>query len=107
MHFEQLYTVKEITLSQKFHEKKVLKNVFSCKSDEVCQASSLDASRTPPCEVFRAHPTGRRPLGRPRTCWRDYVSRLAWERLGISREELDEVAEESKVWLPLLRLLPP
>ncbi|KAK0148964.1 Craniofacial development protein 2 [Merluccius polli] len=29
-----------------------------------------------PGEVFRARPTGRRPRGRPRTRWRDYVSRL-------------------------------
>ena len=35
-----------------------------------------------PGEVFRARPTGRRPRGRPRTRWRDYVSWLAWERLG-------------------------
>ncbi|KAI3375406.1 hypothetical protein L3Q82_021889 [Scortum barcoo] len=26
--------------------------------------------------------------GRPRTRWRDYVSRLAWERLGVPPEEL-------------------
>ena len=67
--------------------------------------------RTPPgClpgEVFRVRPTGRRPRGRPRTRWRDYVSRLAWERLGIPREELDEVAGEREVWASLLRLLPP
>ncbi|TWW54862.1 hypothetical protein D4764_0100880 [Takifugu flavidus] len=30
-----------------------------------------------PGEVFRACPSGRRPPGRPRTRWRDYVSRLA------------------------------
>ncbi|KAI3357062.1 hypothetical protein L3Q82_015445 [Scortum barcoo] len=30
--------------------------------------------------------------GRPRTRWRDYVSRLAWERLGIPPEELEEVS---------------
>ncbi len=28
-------------------------------------------------------PTGRRPWGRPRTCWRDYISHLVWECLGI------------------------
>ncbi|KAI3359235.1 hypothetical protein L3Q82_002753 [Scortum barcoo] len=39
-----------------------------------------------PREVFQACPTGRRPRGRPRTRWRDYVSRLAWERLGIPRK---------------------
>ncbi|KAK3562878.1 hypothetical protein QTP86_011111 [Hemibagrus guttatus] len=47
-----------------------------------------------PGEVFRACPTGKRPRGRPRTCWRDYVSRLAWERLGVPPEELEEVSGE-------------
>ncbi|GAA6082711.1 uncharacterized protein LOC111191400, partial [Tachysurus ichikawai] len=60
-----------------------------------------------PGEVFRACPTGRRPRGRPRTRWRDYVSRLAWERLGIPPEELEEVSGEREVWASLLRLLPP
>ncbi|KAK3508205.1 hypothetical protein QTP70_017467 [Hemibagrus guttatus] len=44
-----------------------------------------------PGEVFRACPTGKRPRGRPRTRWRDYVCRLAWERLGVPSEELEEV----------------
>ena len=60
-----------------------------------------------PGEVFRACPTGRRPRGRPRTRWRDYVSQLAWERLGIPRDELDEVAGEREVWASLLKMLPP
>ncbi|KAK3573041.1 hypothetical protein QTP86_012223 [Hemibagrus guttatus] len=47
-----------------------------------------------PGEVFRACPTGKRPRGRPRTRWRDYVSRLAWERLGVPPEELEEVSGE-------------
>uniref|UniRef100_A0A669BJZ3 Reverse transcriptase domain-containing protein n=1 Tax=Oreochromis niloticus TaxID=8128 RepID=A0A669BJZ3_ORENI len=77
-------------------------------------------------EVFRACPTGRRPRGRPRTRWRDYISRLAWERLGVPRtrwrdyisrlawerlgvppDKLEEVAGEREVWASLLRLLPP
>ncbi|TWW53877.1 R2DM Retrovirus-related Pol polyprotein from type II retrotransposable element [Takifugu flavidus] len=60
-----------------------------------------------PGEVFRACPSGRRPPGRPRTRWRDYVSRLVWERLGIPPDELEEVAGEREVWASLLRLLPP
>ncbi|KAK3560563.1 hypothetical protein QTP86_010899 [Hemibagrus guttatus] len=60
-----------------------------------------------PGEVFRACPTGKRPRGRPRTRWRDYVSRLAWERLGVPPEELEEVSGEREVWASLLRLLPP
>ncbi|XP_016305013.1 uncharacterized protein LOC107660256 [Sinocyclocheilus anshuiensis] len=70
-----------------------------------------DAFRMPPGrlpgEVFRACPTGRRPRGRPRTRWRDYVSQLAWERLGVAPEELDEVCGEREVWGNLLRQLPP
>ncbi|KAK3531414.1 hypothetical protein QTP70_019258 [Hemibagrus guttatus] len=50
-----------------------------------------------PGEVFRACPTGKRPRGRPRTCWRDYVSRLTWERLGIPPEELEEVSREREL----------
>ncbi|KAI3366014.1 hypothetical protein L3Q82_009842 [Scortum barcoo] len=59
-----------------------------------------------PREVFQACPTGRRPRGRPRTRWRDYVSRLAWERLGVPPEELEEVSgftvEVGMFWLPAL-----
>ncbi len=58
-------------------------------------------------KVFRACPTGRRRRGKPRTRWRDYVARLAWERLGIPPEELEEVSGEREVWASLLRLLPP
>ncbi|KAI3370637.1 hypothetical protein L3Q82_007205 [Scortum barcoo] len=36
-----------------------------------------------PREVFQACPTGRRPRGRPRTRWRDYVSRTG---LGTPRD---------------------
>ncbi|TWW69272.1 hypothetical protein D4764_18G0000780 [Takifugu flavidus] len=60
-----------------------------------------------PLEVFRTCPTGRRPHGRPRTRWRDYISRLAWERLGVPPEELMEVAGERAAWASLLKLLPP
>ena len=60
-----------------------------------------------PGEVFRACPTGRRPRGRPRTRWRDYISQLAWERLGVLPEELVEAAEGREVWASLLKLLPP
>ncbi|TWW78260.1 Protein bicaudal C -like protein 1-B [Takifugu flavidus] len=49
-----------------------------------------------PGEVFRACPSGRRPPGRPRTRWRDYVSRLVWERLGIPPDELEEIMDETQ-----------
>ena len=58
-----------------------------------------------PGEVFRAHPSGRRPPGRPRTHWKDYVSELAWVHFGIRPEELDKVAGEREVWASLITLL--
>uniref|UniRef100_A0A3B5KJ05 Transposase Tc1-like domain-containing protein n=1 Tax=Xiphophorus couchianus TaxID=32473 RepID=A0A3B5KJ05_9TELE len=36
-----------------------------------------------PGEVFQARPTGRRPRGRPKTRWRDYVSRI---RLAVRQD---------------------
>ncbi|TWW71634.1 EARP-interacting protein [Takifugu flavidus] len=54
-----------------------------------------------------ACPSSRRPPGKPRTRWRYYVSRLAWECLGIPPDELQEVAGEREVWASFLRLLPP
>ncbi|KAK3511173.1 hypothetical protein QTP70_032217, partial [Hemibagrus guttatus] len=47
-----------------------------------------------PGEVFRACTTGKRRRGRPRTRWRDYVFRLAWEHLGVPPEKLEEVSGE-------------
>ncbi|KAK3518448.1 hypothetical protein QTP70_000651 [Hemibagrus guttatus] len=60
-----------------------------------------------PGEVFGACPMGKRPRGRPRTRWRDYVSQLTWERLRIPPEGREEVSVEREVWASLLRLLPP
>ena len=60
-----------------------------------------------PWKVLAARPTGRRPRGRPRTRWGDYISSLAWERLGIPQEEVANVALEREVWGSLLELLPP
>lgn len=58
---------------------------------EVAQSSGQDASG-----VFRHVQPG--DPNRPRTRWRDYISRLAWECLGILPEELVEVAGERVVW---------
>ena len=74
---------------------------------EVARASVPDAPWTPSREMFLPCPAKRRPWGRPRTRWSDYVARLAWERLGILLEELEEVSREREVWVSLLRQLPP
>lgn len=52
--------------------------------NEVGRASDQDASGT---QVFWTRPSGRRPRGRPRTDWRDYLSRLAREGPGLPQQE--------------------
>ena len=51
-------------------------------------------------------PIGRRPRGRPRTRWRDYIKDLSWSRLGILAEHLSFVAEDRDAWRLQLELLP-
>lgn len=38
--------------------------------------------------------------------WRDHVSWLAWEHLGIPLEDLGQVVEEREFWVSLLKMLP-
>ena len=52
-------------------------------------------------------PIDRRPRGRPRTRWRDYVEDLSWSRPGIPAEHLSFVAEDRNAWRLQLELLPP
>ncbi|KAJ0019143.1 hypothetical protein NQD34_006712 [Periophthalmus magnuspinnatus] len=53
-----------------------------------------------PRGVFWACPTGRRPRGRPRTRWRDYVSWLAWEPWGSHRGAGGRVQGEGSLGVP-------
>lgn len=39
------------------------------------------------------------PQGRPRSCWRDHISGLDWDHLGIPPEELVEAAVETRAGL--------
>ena len=48
-------------------------------------------------------PTRRTPTGKPKMCWRDHFSWLAWRGLDVLPEDL---VEDRQVWACLLRLLP-
>ena len=47
-----------------------------------------------------------RPSGRTRTRLRDYISHLAWSRLGVELAELSEMAVDCEVFRALLKMLP-
>ena len=58
-------------------------------------------------QLLYSTPNGRRPRGRPRTRWQDYVEDLGWSRLGIPPKHLALVAEDRDAWKIQLELLPP
>ena len=47
-----------------------------------------------PKQVLLAKADGRRPVGRPRTGWTDYIGVLGRNRLGLRPSEMMEVMEE-------------
>jgi len=52
-------------------------------------------------------PKEKRLRSRPRTRWSDYISDLAWSRLGEETAELTEIAVDSGCFQVLLRMLTP
>lgn len=60
-----------------------------------------------PLEVFWASPVGSRRSGRPWSRWRDYMSLLVWDDLGILWEDLESTAQEKDAWNTVLSPLPP
>ena len=60
-----------------------------------------------PKQALHAKASGRRPVGRPRTRWTDYIEDLGWNRLGLRPSEMMEVMEDREVWRLNLELLPP
>ena len=46
-----------------------------------------------PKQALHAKANGRRPVGRPRTRWTDYIEDLGWNRLGLRPSEMMEVME--------------
>ena len=60
-----------------------------------------------PKQALHAKANGRRPVGRPRTRWTDYIVDLGWSCLGLRPSEMVEVMEDCEVWRLNLELLPP
>jgi len=50
-------------------------------------------------KALRACPPGKRPGGRARGRYKDYMAYLAWECLGMAQEELESIAGERDVWV--------
>ena len=60
-----------------------------------------------PKQALHAKANKRRPFGRPRPRWTDYIEALGWNRLGLQSSEMKEVMKDREVWRLNLELLPP
>jgi len=47
-----------------------------------------------PKQAFLTKIKGKRPAGRPRTRWEDYIEDLRWNRLGLQPSEMLEVVAD-------------
>ena len=80
-------------------------NLSECSPGKLSHARWLTTAN----RILRlyAKANGRRPVGRPRTRWTDYIEDLGWNRLGLRPSEMMEVMEDREVWRLNLELLPP
>ena len=60
-----------------------------------------------PKQALLAEANVRRPIGRPRTRWTDYIEDLGWNCLGFRPSEMMEVTEDREVFRLNFELLPP
>ena len=49
-------------------------------------------------QVFEAMPQGKRPVGRPRLTWRNYIARLCQERLGLTWTDVIVSVKDRNRW---------
>ena len=60
-------------------------------------------------QALLAKAIGKRPVGRPRTRWTNYIENLGWNRLGPTPHpsEMMDVMEDCEMWRLILELLTP
>ena len=57
-------------------------------------------------QTLYAEVSEKRPVGRPRTRWLDYIEDLGWNRLGLHPNKMQFVLVDREVWRLNLELLP-
>ena len=60
-----------------------------------------------PKQILYAEVSGKRPVGRPRTRWLDYIGDLGWNGLRLHASKMQSVLVDREVWLLNLELLSP
>ena len=57
-------------------------------------------------QTLYAEVSGKRPVGRPRIRWFNYIEDLGWNRLGLCPSEMQSVLVDQEMWGLNLKLLP-
>ena len=65
-----------------------------------------NASERLPKQASLAKANGKRPVGRPRTRWTNYMKDLQWNPWGLHANEMMDVIEDREVWRLNLELVP-
>ena len=60
-----------------------------------------------PKQALLAKANGRRPVGRLRTRWINYIENPGWNRFGLHPSEMMNLTEDRAVWRLNIELLPP
>ena len=110
-----LRRIEEVTLFNKVRSSEIRKSLNIEPLFLRIERSQLrwfgHVSRMPqerlPKQALLAKANGRRPVGRSRTRWTDYIEDFGWNRLGLRPSEMMEVMEDREVWRLNLELLPP
>ena len=58
-------------------------------------------------QTLYAEVSGKRPVGRPRTRWLDYIENLGWNSLGLRPSKMKSVLVDREMWRLNLELLSP
>ena len=100
------------TTGLKYFKPRMSSHVFESRdpsyvSSAVCPECPRKEWRTKSSFKLQSTPIGKRPRGRPRTRWRDYIFNPAWSRLGVEPAKLSEIAVDREVFWVFLGLLSP
>ena len=101
-----LQIIEEVTLFDKVRSSEIQKSLNIEPLLLQIERSQLrwfgHVSRMPqerlPKQALHAKANGRRPVGRPRTRWTDYIEDLGWNRLGLHSSKMVDVIKDREVW---------
>ena len=94
-----LRRIEGVTLFSKVHNSEIRKSInfepLLLRIERSQLRWFIHVSRMPqerlPKQALLAKANGKRPVGRPRTRWTNYIEDLGWNRLGLHSSEMMEV----------------